>query len=73
MTIKHLTVLSFPYAHKGKLKPSYNIDTSYLYKDTQVHHNIMVEEDSELGSLFKDLTELIQEYIEKQSQPSSGG
>jgi hypothetical protein len=73
MSIKHLTVLSFPYAYKGKQKPSYNIDTSYLYKGSTVHHNIMVEEDSELGSLFKDLTELIQEYMEKQSQASSGG
>jgi len=49
MTIKHLTVLSFPYAHKGKLKPSYNLDTSYLHKGSTVHHNIMVEEDSALG------------------------
>jgi|Laugrefa1bdmlbdn_1035148.scaffolds.fasta_scaffold00051_7 hypothetical protein len=65
MAINYLTVLQFPYGHNGELKPSYNIDTSYLVEGQEVHHNIMIEVDSELGSIFKDLTELIQEHIEK--------
>lgn len=71
MAVKHLTVLVFPFGHNGKLKPSYNIDTSYVFKDKEFHHNIMIPVDSELGSIFKDLTELIQEHVESVSDPAS--